>query len=83
MFCDSIQLKYVGTGIYSQKILSNISFALSKLKMIYTVRGNFITLTSYDLFGSLNAFLPLLSPNVMSWLFCLVTLFFHAIPLEL
>ena len=41
IFCDSVQLEYVGTDVYdSQKMLANISLALSKLKMVYSVRGN-------------------------------------------
>ena len=40
IFCDSVQLKYVGTDVYdSQKMLADISLALSKLKMAYSVRG--------------------------------------------
>ena len=36
--CDSIQLKYVSTEVYdSQKIVADISLALSKLTMNYTV----------------------------------------------
>ena len=84
IFCDSIQLKYVGTDVYdSQKMLADISLTLSKLKMIYTVRGKNISLTPDDLFSNFTSFLPLLSPNAMAWSFCLVTLFFQALPAEL
>ena len=83
-FCDSTQLKYVGTDVYhSQKILANISLALSKIEMIYTVRGNYISLTPDDLFSNFTSFMPLLLPNAMTWSFCLVTLFFQALPAEL
>ena len=59
IFCDSIQLKYVGTDVYdSQKMLADISLALSKLNMVYTVRGKI--------------FLPpLMTYLVISPLFCL------------
>jgi len=66
----------------SQKILSDVSLALSKLKRVYIVRGKKITLTPDDLFGSFTVFSPLLSSNAMSWYF-LVTLFSYATPLEL
>ena len=40
IFRDSVQLKYVGTDVYdSQKMLADISLALSKLKMVYSVSG--------------------------------------------
>ena len=40
IFCDSIRLKYVGTDVYdSQKMHTDISLALSKLKMVYSARG--------------------------------------------
>ena len=50
IFCHSVQLKYVGTDVYDfQKILADISLALSKLNMVYSVRGKEISLTSDDL----------------------------------
>ena len=51
--------------------------------MISTVRGKNIFLTPDKLYSNFTAFLPLISPNAMSWLFCLVTLFSHAMPSEL
>ena len=46
IFCNSVQLKYVGTDVYdSQKMLADVSLALSKLKMVYSVRGKRISLT--------------------------------------
>ena len=40
IFRDFVQLKYVGTDVYdSQKMLADISLALSKLKMVYSVSG--------------------------------------------
>ena len=40
IFCDSVQLKYIGTDVYdSQKMLADISLALSKLRIVYSVRG--------------------------------------------
>ena len=84
IFCDSVQLKCVGTDVYdSQKMLADISLALSKLKMVYSVRRKNIFLTSDDLFSNFTAFLSLIFLNAMSWSLCLVTLFFHAIPTEL
>ena len=84
IFCDSIQLKYIGTDVYdSQKMLADISLALSKLKMVYTVRGKKISLTPDDLFSNFISFLHLLSPNAMTWSFFWVTLFFQALPAEL
>ena len=78
IFCDSIQLKYVGMDVYdSQKMLVDISLALSTLKMVYTVRGKNISLTPDDLFSRFTSFLPLLLPNVMSLSFYLVTLVFR------
>ena len=64
-------------------MLTDISLALSKLKLVYTVRGKNISLTPDDLFSNFISFLPLLSPNAMTWSFCLVTLFFQALPAEL
>ena len=67
IFCDSIQLKYVGTDVYdSQNILADIPIALSKLKMVNTVRGKHISLTPDDLFSNFTSFLTLLSPNTMT-----------------
>ena len=84
IFCDSVPLKYVGTEDYDwQKILVDISLALSKLKMTYISRNKIISLTPDDLFSRFTEYLPLLSPNAMTWSFCLVTLFFHAMPSEL
>ena len=60
-----------------------VSLALSKLRMVYSVRGKRVSLTPDDLFSHFTALLPLLSPNDMSWSFCLVTLFFQALPSEL
>ena len=67
IFCDSIQLKYVGTDVYdSQKMLADIYLALSALKMVYTVRCKKISLTPDDLFSRFTSFLPLFLPNTMS-----------------
>ena len=64
-------------------MLADISLALSTLKIVYTVRGKNISLTLDDLFNHFTSFLPLLSPNAMSWSFYLVTLFFQALSMEL
>ena len=50
----------------SQKMLVDISLALSTLKMVYTVHGKMIFLTRDDQFSNFTSFLPLLSPNAMS-----------------
>ena len=76
MFCDSVHLKYIGTTSYdSQKKIVNISLALSNLKIVYNHRWRTISLTPDDLFSRYTDFLPLLSPNDLTWSFSLVTLF--------
>ena len=55
----------------------NISLAQSKLKMIYTHRGQTITLTPDDLFSHLTDFIPPILLNATTWFFSLVILFFH------
>ena len=83
-FYNSVQLKYVSTASYdSQKMLADISLALSNLQMVYNHRGRIISLTPGDLFSCYTEFLPLLSLNTLNWSFSLVPLFFHALPLEL
>ena len=68
LLCDSVQLEYIGTEDYdSQNIFADISLALSKLKMNYIFRKKQIYLTPDDLFGRFTEFLPLLSPNAMTW----------------
>ena len=42
-----------------------------------------MSLTPDDLFNRYTKFLPLLSQNALTWSFTLVTLFFHALSLEL
>ena len=64
-------------------MLADISLVLSKLRMVYSVRGIRISLKPDDLFSHFTVFLPLLSPNAMSWSFCLVTLYFQALPSDL
>ena len=55
-----------------QKMISDTSLTISKLKRVYSVRGKNITLTPDDLFGNFIVFLLLFSLNAMAWLFCLV-----------
>ena len=84
IFSDSVQLKYVGTENYdSQKMLADISLALSKLKMTYILHNKKISLTLDNLFSRFTEYLPLLSPNAMTWSFCLMILYFHTMPSEL
>ena len=64
-------------------MLADISLALSKLKMTYILRNKKISLTPDDLFSRFTEYLPLLSPNAMTWSFFLVILFFHAMSSEL
>jgi len=81
IFCDAVQLQYVGTKSFdSNKMLADISLALSSLKMVSNHQGRTISLTPDDLFSHFAEFLPLLSPNAMTWSFSLVTLFFNALP---
>ena len=64
VFCDSAQLKYVGTDVYdSQKMLANISPAPSKIKMVYSGRGKIFLSPPMAYFINFTAFLPLLSLN--------------------
>ena len=75
--CDSVQLQYDRTESYdSQKMLDDISLALMSLKMISKHKGKVIVLTPYDLYSPFIELFPLLAPNVMTWLFSLVALFF-------
>ena len=84
IFCNYVQLKFVGTtSYYSQKMLTDISFALSNLQMVYNHRGREFLLVPDDLFSRYTEFLPLFSPNALTWSFSLVTLFFHTLYLEL
>jgi len=83
-FCDPVQLHYIGTSTHdSQKILADISLALSSLKIISYHGGRNIPFTPDDLFSRYTKFLPLLSPNIITWSFSLVTLFVNALHLEL
>ena len=65
------------------EILTNISLALTPLKAISNHKGKVVVLTQDDLYSCYIEFLPLLTPNAMTWSFSLVTLFFHALPSEL
>ena len=67
----------------SNQIMSDISLALSTLKLEYRYKGNFISLTLDDLYRRYIQYLPLLSSNAMVWSFSLVTLFYHTLPLDL
>ena len=79
--CDSVQLQYDRTESYnSQKMLDDISLALMSLKMISKHKGKVIALTPDDLYSCFVGFLPLLAPNVMTWSFSFVTLFFMHFP---
>ena len=52
IFCDSVQLQYVGTDTYgSQKMLAEISLALTSLKMISNHTGKVVVLTPDDLYS--------------------------------
>ena len=63
--------------------MSDISLALSTLKLEYRDKGNLIPLTPDDLYRRYIQYLPLLSFNAMTWSFSLITLFYHALPLDL
>ena len=84
IFCDTVQLQYIGIKSYdSDKILADIFLALSSLMMISHHTEGSISLTPDDLFSRFAEFIPLLSPNATTWSFPLVTLFFNALPHEL
>ena len=63
--------------------MSDISLTLSNLKLEYRFKGNLITLISDDLYRRYIQYLPLISSDAMTWYFSLVTLFYHALPLDL
>jgi len=53
IFCDAVQLQYVGTNSYeSHKMFADISLALSSLKMVSYHKGRIISLTPDDWFQS-------------------------------
>ena len=62
-------------------MMSDISLTLSNLKLEY--RGNVITLTPDYIYRRYIQYLPLLPSDTMIWYFRLVTLFYHALPLDL
>ena len=52
IFCDAVQLQYVGTNSYeSHKMFADISLALSSLKMVSYHKGRIISLTPDDWFS--------------------------------
>ena len=61
----------------------DISLALSTLKLEYYYKGNLISLTPDDLYRCYIQYLPLLLSDAMIWYLSLVTLFYHALPLDL
>ena len=67
----------------SNQMMSDISLALSTLKLEYRDKGTLIPLTPDDLYRRYIQYLPLLSFNAMTWSFSLITLFYHALPLDL
>ena len=84
IFCDVVHLQYVGMAFYdSHKMLADIFLALFSFKIVSQLRRRTISLTLDDLFSCFVRFLPLFSPNTLTWSFSLVTLFFHALALEL
>ena len=64
-------------------MLADISIALSYHEIISHHKEMTISLIPDDLFSHFLEFLPLLSSNASNWSFSLVTLFFHALLLEL
>ena len=84
IFCDSVQLQYIGTDTYSsQKMLADISLDLSSLKMISNHTGKVVVLTPDEIYSRYIEFLLLLAPNAMTWSSSLVALCFHALPSDL
>ena len=79
IFCDIIQLQYVGTATYdSKQMMLNISLSLQNLKLEFSFIANVITLTPDDLYQRYIQYLYLLLSDVMTWLFSIVTLFYRA-----
>ena len=84
IFCDSVQLQYIGTDSYdSQTMLADISLTLTSLKTVSNYKGKVIVLMPDDLYSRYIEFLSLLAPDAITWSFPLVTLFFHALPSNL
>ena len=68
IFCNSIQLKYVGNAFYDlQKMLADICLALSNFQIIYDYSHRTISLTYENLFSRYTEFLSLFSPNALTW----------------
>ena len=66
IFCDSNQLKYVGTSSYdSQQMFADICF-LCKLQIIVRHVGKLFSSTPDELFIRYTKFLSLLSPNTLT-----------------
>ena len=84
IFCDIVQLQYVGTATYnSNQMMSDILLSLSNLKLAFRFKGNLITLTPDDLYRRYIQYFSLLPSDAMTWSLSLVTLFYHAVPLDL
>ena len=64
-------------------MISDILLTLSNLKLEYRFKGNLIQLAPDDLYRRCIQYLPLLPSDAMTWSFSLVTLFYHALPLNL
>ena len=67
----------------SHEILTDIPLVLSSLEIVSQLQRSTFSLTPNDLFSHFFKYLPLLSPNALTWSFSFVTLFFHALPPKL
>ena len=84
IICVIVQLQCVGTKTYdSNQMMSNIPLSLSNLKLEFLFKGNVISFTPDDLYRRYIQYLPLLPSDAMTWSFSLVTLFCHALLLDL
>ena len=69
-FCDAIQLQYTDTKSYdSHKVLADIFLVFSSLKIVSHLKRRKASLTRDDLFSRFVEFIPLFSPNAMTWPF--------------
>ena len=63
-------------------MMSDISLSLSNLKLEFRYKGNVITLTPDDLYQHYTQYFILLPSDAMTLSFSLVTVFYHALSLD-
>ena len=64
-------------------MMSDIVLALSNLKLEFRLKGNLIILTPDNLFRCYIQYLTLIPFDAMLWSFSFVTLFYHALHIDL